>query len=39
VPDRGHVLAHGLIRRSGGPELAHELEVTGYAEFAEGQAA
>jgi Fe-S cluster assembly ATP-binding protein len=39
VPDRVHVLAHGLIRRSGGPELAHELELTGYAEFAEGQAA
>ncbi|MDB5397670.1 MAG: sufC [Rhodospirillales bacterium] len=36
VPDRVHVLAHGLIRRSGGPELAHELELTGYAEFAEG---
>src|ERR1700742_1649024 len=35
VPDRVHVLAHGLIRRSGGPELAHELEQTGYAEFAE----
>src|SRR6202521_1129233 len=32
VPDRVHVLAHGLIRRSGGPELAHELEQTGYAE-------
>jgi Fe-S cluster assembly ATP-binding protein len=33
VPDKIHVLAHGLIRRSGGPELAHELEKTGYAEF------
>jgi len=39
VPDRVHVLSHGLIRRSGGPELAHELEQTGYAEFADGQAA
>jgi Fe-S cluster assembly ATP-binding protein len=39
VPDRIHVLAHGLIRRSGGPELAHELEQTGYAEFAAGTAA
>jgi Fe-S cluster assembly ATP-binding protein len=39
VPDRIHVLAHGLIRRSGGPELAHELEQTGYAEFADGKAA
>ncbi len=36
VPDKIHVLAHGLIRRSGGPELAHELEKTGYAEFASG---
>jgi Fe-S cluster assembly ATP-binding protein len=34
VPDRVHVLAHGRIARSGGPELAHELEVKGYAEFA-----
>jgi Fe-S cluster assembly ATP-binding protein len=39
VPDRIHVLAYGQIRRSGGPELAHELEKTGYAEFASGQAA
>jgi Fe-S cluster assembly ATP-binding protein len=39
VPDRVHVLAQGQIRRSGGPELAHELEQTGYAEFAEGAAA
>jgi Fe-S cluster assembly ATP-binding protein len=38
-PDRVHVLAHGLIRRSGGPELALELEHTGYAEFAGGAAA
>jgi Fe-S cluster assembly ATP-binding protein len=39
VPDRIHVLAHGLIRRSGGPELAGELERTGYAEFGDGKAA
>jgi Fe-S cluster assembly ATP-binding protein len=39
VPDRIHVLAHGLIRASGGPELALELEKTGYAEFATGAAA
>ena len=39
VPDNVHVLAHGLIRRSGGPELAHELEQTGYAEFGDGKAA
>ncbi len=32
VPDRVHVLAHGRIVRSGGPELAHELEAHGYAQ-------
>jgi Fe-S cluster assembly ATP-binding protein len=31
VPDRVHVLAGGRIVRSGGPELAHELEADGYA--------
>jgi Fe-S cluster assembly ATP-binding protein len=31
VPDRVHVLAGGRIVRSGGPELAHELEAEGYA--------
>ncbi len=31
VPNRVHVLAHGRIIRSGGPELARELEKTGYA--------
>ena len=31
VPDRVHVLAGGRIIRSGGPELAHELEANGYA--------
>jgi Fe-S cluster assembly ATP-binding protein len=31
VPDRVHVLMHGRIIRSGGPELAQELEATGYA--------
>ena len=30
VPDRVHVLAGGRIIRSGGPELAHELEAKGY---------
>ncbi|HEY9380419.1 MAG TPA: Fe-S cluster assembly ATPase SufC [Burkholderiales bacterium] len=30
VPDRVHVLAHGRIARSGGPELALELEERGY---------
>ena len=31
VPDRVHVLAHGRILQSGGPELARELEASGYA--------
>jgi len=31
VPDRVHVLAGGRIVKSGGPELAHELEADGYA--------
>jgi Fe-S cluster assembly ATP-binding protein len=33
-PDRVHVLTAGRITRSGGPELAHELEREGYAEVA-----
>ncbi|MFA5041680.1 MAG: Fe-S cluster assembly ATPase SufC [Bdellovibrionales bacterium] len=33
TPDAVHVLAHGKIRKSGGPELAHELEEKGYASF------
>jgi Fe-S cluster assembly ATP-binding protein len=33
VPDRVHVLAQGRIQRSGGKELALELEKSGYAEF------
>jgi Fe-S cluster assembly ATP-binding protein len=32
-PDHVHVLAHGRIQRSGGKELALELEAKGYAEF------
>jgi Fe-S cluster assembly ATP-binding protein len=39
VPDRIHVLAHGIIQRSGGKELAHELEEKGYAEFGIDEAA
>jgi Fe-S cluster assembly ATP-binding protein len=31
VPNRVHVLANGRIVRSGGPELAKELEKSGYA--------
>ena len=33
VPDHVHVLAGGRIARSGGKELALELEKSGYAEF------
>ena len=33
VPDKVHVLAHGRIQRTGGADLAKELEKTGYAEF------
>ena len=33
VPDRVHVLSDGRVARSGGPELALELEKSGYAEF------
>jgi Fe-S cluster assembly ATP-binding protein len=33
-PDFVHVLAAGRIVKSGGPELAHELEEHGYAEIA-----
>ena len=32
-PDIVHVLAHGKIRKTGGPELALELEEKGYAEY------
>jgi Fe-S cluster assembly ATP-binding protein len=35
VPDVVHVMAKGKIVRSGGPELALELEATGYAGFEE----
>ncbi|MDE2030111.1 MAG: Fe-S cluster assembly ATPase SufC [Alphaproteobacteria bacterium] len=38
-PDAVHVLAHGKIRKSGGPELAHELEAKGYADFGSPEAA
>jgi Fe-S cluster assembly ATP-binding protein len=33
VPDQVHVMAGGTIAKSGGKELALELEKTGYAEF------
>jgi Fe-S cluster assembly ATP-binding protein len=39
VPDRVHVLAGGRIIRSGGPELAQELERSGYADIIAGREA
>jgi Fe-S cluster assembly ATP-binding protein len=33
VPDQVHVLAQGRIARSGGADLARDLEAKGYAEF------
>jgi Fe-S cluster assembly ATP-binding protein len=33
VPDHVHILAHGKIQTSGGPELAKELEKSGYEKF------
>lgn len=35
VPDRVHVLTKGRIVRTGGPELARELEASGYAGYGE----
>jgi Fe-S cluster assembly ATP-binding protein len=34
VPDHVHILARGRIVRSGGHELAREIDATGYAAFA-----
>ncbi len=39
VPDYVHVLAHGRIQRSGGKELALELEEKGYRDFGVDEAA
>ncbi len=39
VPDYVHVLAHGRIVKSGGPDLAKELEAKGYAEFMQAEEA
>ncbi|MGY4315230.1 Fe-S cluster assembly ATPase SufC [Bradyrhizobium sp. JR3.5] len=33
IPDVVHVMAKGRVRKSGGKELAMELEATGYAKF------
>jgi Fe-S cluster assembly ATP-binding protein len=38
VPDQVHVMVNGRIEKSGGPELAEELEQSGYAEY-QGKAA
>ena len=38
VPDFVHVLSAGRVVRSGGKELALELEEKGYAEFVEAAA-
>jgi Fe-S cluster assembly ATP-binding protein len=38
-PDFVHVLAQGRIQKSGGAELARELEAKGYASFVPGEAA
>ncbi|GBD49322.1 Fe-S cluster assembly ATPase SufC [Methylopila sp. Yamaguchi] len=38
APDVVHVMAKGRIVRTGGPELAHELEARGYADYV-GEAA
>jgi Fe-S cluster assembly ATP-binding protein len=39
VPDVVHVMAKGKVVKSGGKELALELEAKGYAEFQEDEAA
>jgi len=38
VPDKVHVLSRGRIARTGGKELALELEQSGYAEYGEAAA-
>lgn len=37
-PDHVHVLSRGRIVRSGGPELAEELDKTGYADYGDEEA-
>ena len=39
VPDVVHVLSRGRIVRTGGKELALELEASGYAEYRTSEAA
>jgi Fe-S cluster assembly ATP-binding protein len=38
VPDRVHILAHGRIVKTGGKDLALEVEENGYAEFLDAAA-
>ena len=33
TPDKVHILSDGRIVKSGGPELAHELEREGYDKY------
>jgi Fe-S cluster assembly ATP-binding protein len=39
IPDYVHVMSKGRVVKSGGKELALELEASGYAQFAEEEAA
>ena len=39
IPDTVHVMAHGRIVKSGGKELALELEANGYADYRDNEAA
>lgn len=39
VPDHVHVMSNGRVVKTGGKELALELEASGYAQFAEEEAA
>jgi Fe-S cluster assembly ATP-binding protein len=39
APDVVHVMSKGKIVRSGGPDLALELEKSGYADYAASEAA
>jgi Fe-S cluster assembly ATP-binding protein len=39
VPDVVHVLSKGRIVKTGGKDLAHELEARGYAEYQDEAAA
>ncbi len=39
VPDVVHVMSKGQIVKTGGKELALELEASGYAEYRTGEAA